>query len=109
MNAQDFDRVIQLITERLRDEYSPEKIILFGSYADGSSRPDSDIDLLIIKQTRDRFIDRWISVRRILSDKNRSIGLETLVLTPEEIANRISIGDQFIADIMMNGRLLYAA
>ena len=109
MNAQDFDRVIQLITERLRDEYSPEKIILFGSYADGSSRPDSDIDLLIIKQTRDRFIDRWISVRRILSDKNRSIGLETLVLTPEEIADRISIGDQFIADIMMNGRLLYAA
>ena len=109
MNAQDFDRVIQRITERLRDEYSPEKIILFGSYADGSSRPDSDIDLLIIKQTRDRFIDRWISVRRILSDKNRSIGLETLVLTPEEIANRISIGDQFIADIMMNGRLLYAA
>ncbi len=31
------------------DEYQPEKIILFGSYAYGRPGPESDLDLLVIK------------------------------------------------------------
>lgn len=55
--------VIQGILDKLVAGYSPEKVILFGSYAYGHPGPDSDIDLLIIKDTPDRFIDRWKSVR----------------------------------------------
>ncbi len=39
------------MAEWLRTEYAPQKIILFGSYAYGTPQPDSDIDLLIIKET----------------------------------------------------------
>jgi len=101
--------VIENILERLLAGYTPQKVILFGSYAYGNPRPGSDIDLLIIKETSERFIDRWVTVRRLLSDPKRLVPLETLVLTPEEIAARLAIGDQFLAEIMNKGEVLYAA
>ncbi|NVM56581.1 MAG: nucleotidyltransferase domain-containing protein [Desulfobacterales bacterium] len=100
---------IQKILDKLVTGYAPEKVILFGSHAFGNPRPDSDIDLLIIKDTSERFIDRWVTVQRILSDRTRRIGLETIVLTPQEISRRLAIGDQFIAEIMEEGKVLYAA
>ena len=101
--------VIQQIVEKLVSGYAPRKVILFGSYAYGDPMPDSDIDLLIIKETPERFIDRWVTVRRILSDPKRMVPLETLVLTPQEVSRRLAIGDQFLAEIMEKGEVLYAA
>lgn len=101
--------VIQDILRRLLAGYAPQKVILFGSWAYGSPRPDSDIDLLIIKETSERFIDRWVTVRRILSDPRRTLPLETLVLTPDEVSKRLAVGDQFLAEIMRKGKVLYAA
>jgi predicted nucleotidyltransferase len=101
--------IIQDILAKLLAGYTPEKVILFGSYAYGSPRPDSDIDLLIIKKTSERFIDRWVNVRRILSDPRRTVPLETLVLTPDEVSQRLAIGDQFLAEIMEKGEALYGA
>ena len=72
--------IIQDILDKLLTGYAPQKVILFGSYAYGDPTPDSDIDLLIIKETPERFIDRWVTVRRILSDPKRMVPLETLVL-----------------------------
>jgi predicted nucleotidyltransferase len=60
--------IIQDILEQLLTSYAPQKVILLGSYAYGTPRRDSDIDLLIIKETSERFLDRWVTVRRILSD-----------------------------------------
>ncbi len=100
---------IQRILDKLVTGYAPEKVILFGSHAYGNPRPDSDIDLLIIKDTSERFIDRWVTVQRILSDRKRKIGLETIVLTPQEVSRRLAIGDQFIAEIMKEGEILYGA
>jgi len=102
-------RTIEALVERLVAEYAPQKVILFGSYAYGNPRSDSDIDLLVIKETPDRFIDRWVTVRRILSDPERKLPLEVLVLTPQEVSNRLNIGDQFINEILEKGQVLYVA
>jgi len=40
---------------------------------------------------------------------HRSLPLEPLVLTPQEVENRLAVGDQFIAEIMKKGKVLYAA
>ncbi len=107
--SKEMQDIIQHMLEKLLTEYAPQKVILFGSYAYGNPRPDSDIDLLIIKETTDRFIDRWVTVRRILSDPQRTVPLETLVLTPQEVSRRLAIGDQFLAEIVEKGEVLYAA
>ena len=101
--------LIQAMLKKLVDKYLPEKVILFGSYAHGNPSPDSDLDVLVIKSTRDSFIDRCTAVRRILSDPNRLIPMDILVLTPEELSDRLSLGDQFLQKIVDDGRVLHAA
>lgn len=108
-DSQDIKKVIREILQKLIAEYGPQKVILFGSHVYGSPGPDSDIDLLIIKDTTERFIDRWVTVQGILTGTHRFLPVETLVLTPGEIENRLAIGDQFIAEILEKGEILYAA
>jgi predicted nucleotidyltransferase len=108
MGSQDIKTVIQRILQKLIAEYTPYKVILFGSYAYGVPGRDSDIDLLIIKETSDRFIDRWATVQRILTGTHHSLPVETFVLTPQEVENRLAAGDQFIAEILERGKVLYA-
>jgi uncharacterized protein len=78
-----------------------------GSYACGKPSADSDLDMLIIKTTGERFIDRWTNVRQIVSDPERSIPFEPLILTPHELEEQLARGDQFIEEIMTKGEVLY--
>lgn len=95
------------ITKKIRDSYRPKKIILFGSYAYGNPRKDSDIDLLIIKETKARHIDRAVKIREILKEENRFFAIEPLVYTPKEINERLGIEDDFIKTILEKGVILY--
>lgn len=99
--------IISKLVDRLRESYQPEKIILFGSYAYGVPTNESDIDLLIVKETKDRPVDRRITVRRLVSDIRRKIPFSPLVVTPEELAGRIKMGDDFFVDITSKGKVLY--
>ena len=88
------------IVKQLVDSYRPEKILLFGSYAYGEPSADSDLDLLIIKKTSESFMDRLVNVRQIVSDPKRSIPFQPLVLTSDELKERLAIGDQFVEEIL---------
>lgn len=101
-------KVVLDIVERIRSEYRPKRIVLFGSFARGTPGPDSDIDLLIVKETSERPIDRRVAVARIAADPKRIIPLEPIVLTPAELESRIAAGDQFVDEILKSGELLYA-
>lgn len=102
-------REIEQIVKRIAEGYRPLKVILFGSHAWGRPTEDSDIDLLIVKETSERFIDRWVAVREVIADPERRIPVEPIVVTPEELRRRISAGDQFFQEIVERGKLLYAA
>lgn len=102
------NEIIQNLVDRLLAKYSPQQVILFGSYGYGEPQQDSDIDLLIIKETSEPFFDRWVTVRRILSDPTRTIPLEIFVLTPDEVSRRLAAGDQFLEEILERGKVLYA-
>ncbi|MEW6232661.1 MAG: nucleotidyltransferase domain-containing protein [Chloroflexota bacterium] len=102
-------KTILEIVEKIRREYQPDRIILFGSFASGMPDRDSDIDLLIIKDTQDRPIDRRVAVARMVSDPKRLIPFEPIVLTPKEVKERLETGDQFLKGILQKGEVLYAA
>lgn len=42
------------IIQNIINNYSPQKIVLFGSYARGEAHEGSDIDLMLIKETSKR-------------------------------------------------------
>lgn len=108
-SAGSLNDAIHDIVKKLASEYAPQRVILFGSHAYGNPKPDSDIDLFIIKETSERFLERWITVRRILSDPHRTFALETIVLTPQELDKRLAIGDHFIIEVLEKGKTLYEA
>jgi len=103
------DRDIQRILDKLIPGYAPEKVILFGSRASGRPHQDSDIDLLIIKETEEKFLDRCFHVRRLLTDPQRRTPIDLFVLTPSELDHRLNMGDQFFEDILETGKTLYGA
>jgi predicted nucleotidyltransferase len=100
-------RFIKTIADRIRETYQPEQIILFGSYAYGIPNEGSDIDILIIKDTPDRPIDRRVRVRRIV-DIREPISFSPIVITPAELSSRLKAGDQFLKEVIAKGVVLYA-
>lgn len=99
---------IKEIAEKIKREYNPERIILFGSYAWGKPHKWSDVDLFIVKKSRKRRIDRGYELRKKLSGSNLP-PLDLLVYTPEEINKGININHNlFLEDIVRNGKILYA-
>lgn len=95
------------IVQEIVESYKPEKIILFGSYAYGQPRSDSDFDLLIVKQTDARPIDRRIEVRMLLRPLKLRPVVAPIVTTQDEIEERLQIGDPFAEEIVTRGHVLY--
>ncbi len=94
------------IADRLRSDYAAEQIILFGSVARGEATEHSDLDLLVIAASDERQLDRRLAVRRLVRDLTSGIAFSPIVLTPVELQHRLSLGDQFIAEIVAMGRRL---
>ena len=103
----EIEQTIAELVKKLKDEYDPDKIILFGSYGYGHPTEDSDIDLLILKDTNSRRADRFIEVKRLIYDPARKIPVSPLVYTPEELEERLKIGDDFIKEAVQKGVVLY--
>ena len=102
------EAVIQRVVSQLVAAYAPQQVILFGSYAYGVPDRDSDIDLLIIKDTEEPFLKRMVSVSEATDGAHKGIPCDAFVLTPDELQGRVRKGDQFIMDILERGRVLYA-
>lgn len=102
VNNAEVDQIVSKIVE----QFKPDKVVLFGSYAWGKPSPDSDADLLVIKQTNQSRRERELELEHLLF--NRSIPLDFLVLTPEEVVEQINQDHNlFLEDIMRNGEVLY--
>lgn len=94
---------IEEAVEKIKTQYQPQKIVLFGSAA-MEPKEGSDIDLLIIKETDERMIDRSDEILDLLDP---AIPVELHVYTPDEIQKRLELGDFFIKQIMEKGKTLY--
>jgi len=83
----------------------PQKIILFGSYAYGNPTPDSDVDLLVVMETKASRKERFLAVSRLL--RPRPFAVDIIVRTPQEIKTAIESGNFFIKEIYTQGKVLY--
>jgi len=64
----------------LVSEEDPETIILFGAFAASETNAWSDLDIVVVKETRARFLERH---RRLLALWQPRVGMDILVYTPE--------------------------
>jgi len=95
-------QTVQDIINQLKP-YQPEKIILFGSYAYGHPNEDSDVDLIIIKKTKDAFLERQKNARLLLKT---TTAVDVFVFTPEEF-EKVKYTNLFIKEAAELGKVVY--
>ncbi len=99
------DDLIGEIVRRIVDTAQPEKIILFGSRARGDARPNSDFDVLVIKQSTEPSYRRDAPLYVALA--GLPVEVEVLVYTPEEVAEWAQVPQAFVTTATREGKTIY--
>ncbi|MDI9430440.1 MAG: nucleotidyltransferase domain-containing protein [Sedimentisphaerales bacterium] len=91
---------------QIGEQFHAERVILFGSYAQGLATDDSDVDLLVIGPFEGRSVDKSVEIRMRLRPP---FPVDILIRTPEKVHQRITMGDCFMEEILREGQVLYEA
>ena len=94
------------VIKRIVEAAKPEKIVLFGSAARGEMGPDSDYDLLVIKGGK---FNRHRVTTAIYRHLDGKIGVDAVVVTPEEVERYRDTHCLVICPAMREGKVVYEA
>jgi len=97
---EELSRIITVI----QSEYDPEKIVLFGSLVSETIHEWSDIDLLVIKKTDKRPIERTMELTHLIRPQ---VGIDLFIYTPEEIELLLKERYPFLLNILKTGKTVY--
>ena len=97
----------QMIEDAVRQivrQFQPQRIILFGSYAYGQPRRESDVDLLVVMDTPLKETEQAVHICQTIE---YHFGLDLIVRTPATLARRLALGDPFLREVVSQGKVLY--
>jgi predicted nucleotidyltransferase len=97
---------IEDLSQKIANQFQPEPIILFGSYAYGEPNEDSDVDLLVVLPYEGHPARKATEIRCQLRPQ---FPLDLIVRTPELLRQRLDLGDDFFKEIVDQGKVLYEA
>ena len=97
---------IERISAQIRKEFSPRKIILFGSHSWGTPSDESDVDLLVVAQFEGK---PWRFAVEIRDRIKSTVPLDLMVRTPEQLQERLAKHDMLLTEIVTRGTVLYEA
>ena len=103
---------IPLILERLR-AINPTKVILFGSHAQGTASPESDLDILVVTNhdtIPQDFREKeqiYLEVARLLRDIRSQVSVDLVVHTRPMHARFLEMNSVFAKDLLREGVTLY--
>lgn len=97
---------IQQIVQQIVECFQPQKVILFGSYADGTPTEDSDVDLLVVMETEEQPLH---TAAQIAAAVDHPFPLDILVLRPIDWDEYLAEKAVFVMDVATNGVILYEA
>lgn len=99
------DPRVQQFADRIRRQFNPERIILFGSYARGEQTFDSDVDLLVVIDAKGSLRKLSVEIGVALSD--REIPLDLVVVTPKQYERGKNQIGNIVQPAVSEGRVLY--
>ncbi len=100
-------KVLREILRRIVESASPEKIILFGSTARGDRKPDSDVDLLVIKSGT--YNPRTVAADIYLKLYGVGQAVDLIIVTPEQVRELGNSPYFVLYPALLEGKVLYDA
>ena len=97
------ERVIQMAKEKL----DPELMIVFGSVAGGTANKDSDLDIIIVKESDENMLIRSAKARRAL--KGSKVPIDIIVYTPDEFEFRLTSKYSLPSEALATGRIVHGS
>lgn len=94
---------IRRFARQVGEQFRPEKIILFGSHAYGTTHADSDVDILVIAPARNRH-DLSVKIRLAVP---APFPMDLIVRTPTQVRSALAEGALFLTEVMTRGKVLY--
>ena len=98
-------KTINEVVSRIASKFNPDKIILFGSYANGTQNEDSDLDLLIVQDSDLPLQKRGLDIRLALI--GTKIPMDILFYTKSEFEQEKSSDFSFLHSAIKNSKILY--
>src|SRR2546425_4300222 len=97
---------IRNVTRQIVQQFHPQKVILFGSYAYGQPTEDSDVDLLVVMDTDEPPLH---VAAHIAATIEHPLPLDIVVHTPAEFAAAVQRKGVFATEVATKGVTLYEA
>lgn len=97
---------IREFARRLAEEFHPEKIILFGSWARGDQRAHSDVDMMVILPFDGSSVQKGAEMRLRVP---ASFALDLLPVTPSDFKGRVQGGYLLFLEVENEGVVLHEA
>jgi predicted nucleotidyltransferase len=101
INKKQIGEIVEVIVKG----YKPKKIILFGSYANGNPTEDSDLDLLLVKESKLPRYKRAREVHKLFDPY--PCAMDIIIYSKNEVEKWQDIKNSFVYDILENGKVLY--
>ena len=95
---------ISAFAKRVAEQFNPEKIILFGSFAYGIPEKDSDVDILVIMPFKGKGYRKSLD---ILQTIDPDFPIDLLTRLPQDTERRYREGDPLIRMAIDHGKVLY--
>jgi predicted nucleotidyltransferase len=95
------------VTQRLVEAADPVRVVLFGSYAEGTAGPNSDLDLLVVEREVDSAVREMARLRRAVG--RLGIAVDLLVCSEEEAADWGHLPGTALYWALREGKVLYEA
>lgn len=89
------------IINKIKGCTQPSRMYLFGSYASGNPREDSDVDVAVIKKSLTNKREEIVRIKRAIASSDYSVDL--LLFSEDEFNLKSSQGWRVMEEIMTKG------
>lgn len=96
---------IEQLRDRIAQALHPEKIFLFGSYAEGKATEESDVDLVVVMESDLAQHERNVTLKRLFP--RRTFSLDAFVYTPQEFSRYKDVPGTIVYNAAHYGKLIY--